>query len=139
MQLIMKIPFAPKNVLVVDDDPLVVTVLTHFLEEAGYAVTPAGNGREGLEQYRAGRCDVVITDRAMPEMSGEELAAELGLREPDLPIVLITGCREAIAYPDRYDAILIKPFRSDELLNCVAQLLELEPEPSVAMKTGAVE
>jgi CheY-like chemotaxis protein len=115
---------ASKNVLLVDDDPLLVTVLTHILEGAGYGVTAAENGRHGLEQFRAAPCDVVIADRAMPELSGEEMAREIRTRKPALPIILITGCREAIAHPERYDAILIKPFRSDALLDCLSRLLD---------------
>jgi DNA-binding NtrC family response regulator len=120
----MKPNFATKNVLLVDDDPALITLLTEVLEAAGYFVESAGNGRKGLERQQARRWDVVISDRAMPEMSGEEMARRIKMRQPDLPIILITGCREAIRQPDQYDAILIKPFRFDALLTCVSNTIE---------------
>ena len=127
--------FTSKTVLVVDDDPLLVTVLTHILEGAGYRVISAENGRRGLEAFRAApHCDVAIADRAMPEMSGEEMAIEIRKQEPDFPIILITGCREAIARPELYNAILIKPFQSDALLDCLAKLLGIEPQPRTSRK-----
>ena len=104
-----------------------VTLLTQVLEEAGYSVEAAENGREGLDRHEAARWDAVIADRAMPEMSGEEMAQQIKMREPNLPIILITGCREAISRPEQYDAILIKPFRFDALLTCLSNALEGHP------------
>jgi len=123
----MNAPFAHKNVLLVDDEPSVVTVLKKFLERAGFHVESAENGKRGLERQQTGNWHVVITDRAMPEMDGEEMAKQIKMRDPNLPIILITGNREAVTRPDQYKAILIKPFRCDTLLNCLSNTLNGNP------------
>jgi len=113
-----------KNVLLVEDDPALGAVLKQVLERADYVVESAENGRKGLERHQTAKWDVVISDRVMPEMSGEEMTKQIKMREPNLPIILITGCRESISQPEQYDAILIKPFRADALLTCLSNTLE---------------
>lgn len=128
----MNATFQYKNLLLVDDEPSLVTVLKGFLEEEGYFVESAENGKMGLQRYQGARWDVVITDHAMPEMNGEEMAKQIKLREPNLPIILITGCREAITNPDQFDAILLKPFRFAALLTCLSNTLESNSRASSA-------
>jgi len=130
--------FAPQYVLLVDDEPSLVAVLKQVLEDAGYFVGSAENGRKGLELHQAGNWDVVISDRAMPEMSGEEMTKQIKRRQPDLPVILMTGCREAIIQPEQYDAILIKPFRFDALLTCLSKTFEGHPIASSAGALGFV-
>src|SRR5690606_28804707 len=61
---------APLRVLVVEDEPLVREVLSVYLSEDEHIIEVAENGREGLEKFQAGEYDLVLTDRAMPEMNG---------------------------------------------------------------------
>ena len=72
----------PLRVLVVEDEPLVREVVSVYLHEDGHSVETAGNGREGLEKFKGGAFDVVLTDRAMPEMNGDQLAAQIKLLNP---------------------------------------------------------
>ena len=65
------------TILIIDDEEIVRVLLRSALEEAGYEVTEAANGREGLELYRQRPIHLVITDILMPEMNGLDMLLEL--------------------------------------------------------------
>jgi len=79
-------------VLVVDDDPLVLTSTAAMIEDLGYRALQAESGASALEELRAGAAvDLVITDHGMPGMTGLQLAGELRRLRPGLPVILATG------------------------------------------------
>ncbi len=114
---------SPKKVLVVDDDAGVVILTKRFLAIGGYEATGAADAAEALRLVESESWDLVITDRSMPGMDGEELAERIKYRTPKVPIIVITGFPNSVLHPDRVDAILRKPFQSAELLAQVEQLL----------------
>lgn len=118
------LPSAGKlTVLAVDDDPLVLFNTTAILEELGHHVIEAHSGAKALEAFRANkRIDLVITDQAMPLMTGVELAKEIRSLAPNIPIVIATGYAELPTDADKQLAILQKPFRSKELSNLIQGL-----------------
>jgi len=79
------------NILIVEDDALVRTLLDQFLTSKGYTVTLASNGREGLSSIQQKRPDLMITDMIMPEMDGMELIEIVHKADPDLPIISMSG------------------------------------------------
>jgi putative two-component system response regulator len=81
------------QILIVDDDEIALMVLDEALGKAGYEVITARNGREALEQLRAGRCRLVITDWEMPEMNGLDLcrAIRTDLLRGYIYIILLTS------------------------------------------------
>ena len=79
------------HILVVDDEPLMRELVTRYLTGDHHLVETAANGREGLEKFHANHYDLVITDRAMPEVTGEQLAAAIKEKTPDKPVILMTG------------------------------------------------
>lgn len=81
----------PLRVLVVDDEPAVRQVLAAYCETDRHAVERAKTGTEALERLRARRFDGVLTDRAMPRMGGDELAAMIKREWPETPVILATG------------------------------------------------
>ena len=87
---------APRHhVLLVEDEAAVRTSTTRLLENVGYRVTACASAREALERLGAGeRVDVVLTDAAMPETDGHELALRIAGRWPALPVVLMSGYAE---------------------------------------------
>jgi DNA-binding response OmpR family regulator len=111
------------KVLVVDDEPTILFTLKRILEQAGYDVHTAQSGREGWQTFQEGRWDLVTVDRSMPDMNGEEVAAEIRRIAPKTPIVLITGFTGAVVRTWLFDAILGKPFRAVELLEHFRQVL----------------
>jgi PAS domain S-box-containing protein len=80
-------------VLVVDDEPMIAEYLRELLSGWGLAVTVATHPHEASAWYREDpdRVDIVVTDHAMPQQTGLELARELTLQRPDLPVLLHTG------------------------------------------------
>jgi CheY-like chemotaxis protein/anti-sigma regulatory factor (Ser/Thr protein kinase) len=101
------------RVLVVDDAPEMTQMITLLLGAAGHLATCAATGREALDLLRREPFDVVLTDRAMPGMAGDELAAEVKRLRPGLPVVMLTGygalMHAAAETPVGVDAVLTKP------------------------------
>jgi len=79
------------RVLLVEDEISVRKIVTQQLTGDGHTVDSAENGLEGLEKFVTQWFDLVITDRAMPEMGGDQLAAAISRLAPDKPIVMLTG------------------------------------------------
>jgi DNA-binding response OmpR family regulator len=113
-----------RRVLVVDDDAMVREVISTYLTEDGYTVELAVNGRDGLEKFNAGQFDIVLTDRSMPEMEGDELAREVKKKNPDVPVILLTGFGDIMAVtgekPAGVDVVMCKPFTMAGLQNTLA-------------------
>ena len=108
------------HLLLVDDDPLVLASTAAMIEDLGHHVLEADSARQALALLRTGRAvDLVITDYAMPVMTGVQLAAEVQRLRPGLPVVLATGYAE-LPGDDEAGAApglprLIKPFSAEAL------------------------
>jgi PAS domain S-box-containing protein len=113
------------HVLVVDDEPGVLAVTTACLQVDGHTVTTADGGRAALAELRDGHFDLVITDRAMPDMSGEQLAQAIKAVAPRVPVIMLTGfgnlMRASNEQPAGVDALAAKPIT----LAALRQALEL--------------
>jgi two-component system, cell cycle sensor histidine kinase and response regulator CckA len=117
-----------RTVLVVEDEPLVLSFIRSVLLRQGYSVLEATDGVEALEQYRRTPCDIVITDLRVPGLRGDELLLRLRAETPELPAVLTSGFidREALD-PRVFDGptrLLDKPFSPPELLDAVTSVEE---------------
>lgn len=80
-----------KRVLIVEDDPQVMEMLAETIEQEGYAVLRAENGKTALESVAAEKPDAVVTDIVMPGLDGVELIHSLHKTDPDLPVIAISG------------------------------------------------
>ena len=82
------------TVLVAEDDPLVLEVVTRLVREGGYDTIPARDGREawGIFQRAKPPIDLVLADVVMPHVSGTELAARVAAMQPELPVILMSAC-----------------------------------------------
>jgi CheY-like chemotaxis protein/anti-sigma regulatory factor (Ser/Thr protein kinase) len=116
-------PARPLRILVVDDDPLARTAVTEQLGSEGHAVEAAAGGAEALERFTAGRFDMVITDRAMPGMGGDQLAITLRRLSPRTPIVMLTAFGELMdargELPAGVDAVVSKPVTLSALARAI--------------------
>ncbi|MBB5754929.1 hybrid sensor histidine kinase/response regulator [Prosthecomicrobium pneumaticum] len=114
-------------VLAVDDDAIVLANTAALLEDLGCTVHQAASGAEALAVLEAGTpVDLVITDQAMPRMTGMELAAVLRTRWPALPIVLATGYADLPAGELRLPR-LPKPFSQQDLARMVREVAAQPP------------
>lgn len=114
------------SVLVTEDEALVRAIAVEILQDAGYEVHQAGDGRQALDVLEARSVDLLITDIQMPRMNGYQLAEQALERWPDLKILLVTGyTRENEPEIVRRAQLrtLQKPFDVDRLPGLVAELL----------------
>ncbi len=114
---------APRRILVVDDEPFVCDAVRMMLVFDGHQVDTAGSGREALDLFDKGRYDLVITDYAMPEMKGDQLAQMLKSRVPGQPVVMITAYAEMLNLNKNplhgVDHVISKPFLLENLREAI--------------------
>jgi len=109
----------PLRILAVDDEPAILQLISAHLWLDGHSVGTADDGVEALAQFLQGPWDVVLTDRLMPKMGGEHLAAAIKKVNPETPVIMVTGSLEP--KPDEelrlpnVDKIVLKPFSSERL------------------------
>jgi DNA-binding response OmpR family regulator len=115
-----------KSVLVVDDEPKILTVVRDYLADAGFSVTTAVDGPSALDRARAVRPDLVVLDLGLPGLDGLDVARELQRRGP-VPIIMLTARGDEV---DRVlglelgaDDYLVKPFSPRELVARVRAVL----------------
>jgi CheY-like chemotaxis protein len=111
------------KVLVVDDDVLVAMNTTAMLEDLGHEAVEVHSARQALETLESNGFDLVITDQAMPHMTGSQLVSEARAKWPDLPIILATGYAELPEDADRTLARLNKPFMQTDLERVLKQVV----------------
>lgn len=113
------------HILVVDDDPGILRIVSTILISEGYRVETAANGEEALRQVDADPPSLVLLDMRMPIMDGWEFAREVRGRGCDkLPILVMTAARDARRWADeiKADGYLAKPFDLDTLLDEVERV-----------------
>ena len=117
-----------ERVLVIDDEPSVADALRVILEDEGFAVVVASNGREGLEQASRASFRVTITDLRLPDMDGLEVLGACRENNVGGAVILITsyGTPEILARARDLGAagFIAKPFMPSEILQLVAAALE---------------
>ena len=117
-------------VLCADDDEDILSLVTLRLERAGYDVARAGDGEEAIEKARALRPAVAVLDVMMPRLTGLEVLAALRADASfeDVKVVLLSARVQegdiARGLDAGADAYLAKPFRADELVTAIQELLE---------------
>jgi len=116
------------KLLIIDDDEHVLAKLCYFFNEKKYNVTSAANGFEALKLIENDQqaFDLIITDIVMPQMSGVGLISIIKKKNPDTPVIAITGWGEypeAFATESQADKVLSKPFGLNELDNTINELI----------------
>ncbi|MCK5301640.1 MAG: response regulator [Candidatus Thorarchaeota archaeon] len=117
------------NILIVDDDPLVLKVVAGMLKAVGYSTITAQDGLEALEKYKENpdKVSLVLSDLAMPRMSGLQLAEELLADNPNLKIIIMSGYmqEEPEIDPDEFGlaAWLEKPMTAARLTAAIQPIV----------------
>ena len=112
-----------KRILVVDDEPMIVSLLSTILREKGWDVTEARSGTDGIDQLDRVRFDVILTDLVMPGDSGIDLLRAAKEIHPDVEVILMTGYATADTAIEamRNGAFhyIMKPMKVEEVVNLV--------------------
>lgn len=115
------------RILLIDDEEILLEVISELLGSGGHVVDNFAEPKSALEQFKTRDYDLVITDRAMPGMSGDQLAAEMKKLKPETPIFMVTGfgglIKESGEMPPNIDEVLGKPLPLDVLNLKLAELL----------------
>lgn len=112
------------RILIVDDDPILLTLLSDTLGAIGYVVRAASNGNEALELLRDNQFDLMITDIKMPDIDGLQLLKKVKRHYADIPVLFITGVTsEEIMASTAADGFLAKPFRISQIETLIEETL----------------
>jgi CheY-like chemotaxis protein len=115
-------PVGSRTILLVDDDPAVRSVTLQMLQSLGYAVRQAGSGLQAMEMLGPD-IDLVLTDFAMPGMTGSELATLVHHTYPDMPILFLTGYADIDVLGLEGSSVVQKPFSESDLMTKLHQAL----------------
>lgn len=116
------------KLLVIDDEEWTRVVLSRALSAEGHNVVTAGGGVEGINLFKAGKFDVVILDRAMPQMTGDEVAARIAAEESGVAVIMLTGFGDIMKEKGEevkgVDLILSKPITILDLKTAIGRALK---------------
>ena len=123
---------ARPTLLVVDDEPHVLSALERTLRREPYDVVVARSGEEALARIDAGGISAVLSDQRMPDISGIRLLEEIRARSPEVARLLLTGLSESLSRPDLdvagVAAVIPKPWEQAELRQRIAEAMHLVGE-----------
>lgn len=124
-------PPAPGSVLVVEEEDTIRVAVVGALSEAGHRVEAAVDATSALERLARGGIDVVVTDLALRDRSGLQLAAAVKQRSPGAAVVLLTGWGRRL-HEERVrgagvDVMVVKPVQAERVRTAVAEALRLRP------------
>jgi CheY-like chemotaxis protein len=133
-------PGGRETILIVEDDHAVMRATAATLKKGGYTILTAANGDEAcrLVQRHSGDIDLVLSDVVMPQLGGPELAEFLATARPDTPVIFMTGYSDYPIVTENGDnriakrRAIMKPFRPNELLSIVREVLDGRAQPSAA-------
>ncbi len=116
-------PMRPLRVLVVDDQAGICEIVSAYLAEDRHIVETASGGRQAMAKFLSGHFDLVITDRAMPEFNGDELAAAIKRMQPHEPVIMLTGFADLLQElgerTECVDLVVSKPARLEDLRRAI--------------------
>ena len=130
IQIENSVPSGTGHILLVDDENSIITMERRMLERLGYEVTSHTSSHEALEAFRVNpeKFDLVITDMAMPNMSGDKLSAKLYKIRPDIPVLICTGYSETMSEEKAaflgIRGFLLKPIGMKDLAQKIREILK---------------
>ena len=120
------------RILVVDDDESVRKILTIILEEKGYVVDTAENGKEAIEKSKTKFYNLSLIDIRLPDVEGTKLLTAIHETTPKMVKIIVTGypsLQNAIeAVNEGADAYVVKPFNMESVLNTIKEYLKKQQE-----------
>ena len=126
------LPTGSERILLVDDDPMLVEMVTSKLEKLGYQTTATTNPVEALRMFHDNpeRFDLVFTDLAMPVISGAELTQKVKLIRPDIPVIVCTGSGQLLTHEKILELgvakVIYKPLFIKEIAETLREVLDTD-------------
>jgi two-component system chemotaxis response regulator CheY len=118
------------RVLAIDDSETMLSMVKQTLEMGGYEVDVAKNGQEGVEKFKGGQFQLIVTDINMPIMDGISLIKEVRKLDQEVPVITLTTESEDQMKQKGYEAgangWIVKPFRPAQFLDIIKQILSAE-------------
>jgi DNA-binding response OmpR family regulator len=118
----------PKLILAIDDEPEILNIIKECLEMEGFQVLTAPGAKEGIKLYeeRGSEIGVVLLDYLMPDMTGDLVFECLRQKNPNVRVILLTGCEDSVArkmFETGLRGLIQKPFYIDDLVNRIREEL----------------
>jgi CheY-like chemotaxis protein len=114
------------RVLAIDDQAVILDLISAMCQSMGFYVQTAPSGLEGLKMAAGGKFDIILTDLAMPDITGLEVARQVRAHQPTVPIILVTGWEAGLDQSEVEAAgiteVLLKPFRIEQLTDIIRSL-----------------
>jgi CheY-like chemotaxis protein len=124
------VPEGTESILFVDDEKVLANLASEMLEQLGYRIRTSTSSVEALSLFRTAphEFDLIITDYTMPQMTGVDLATEILLIRPDMPIILCTGfsekVNEAVTRKTGIKELVMKPFSMRSIAKVIRRALD---------------
>jgi len=133
MEAALEISKEPPRALVVEDERDLTTLIAYHLERHGIKTTTAADGEIGLMLATRNEFDIIILDLMLPSVSGLEISRQLHARKkPTPPVIIVTAVSPEIVATIREklfaEEVIFKPFKPQELVNCVISLIRRQQE-----------
>ena len=121
------------KLLVVDDNPVILQILSSIITHFGHGVDEAGDGLEAIRLLQHGRYDIVVTDADMPRVDGIQLCRFVKGQRPDIRVIGMSGDLSALKEMKNAgaDICLSKPFGLDELQVAIESRFQASPSPGM--------
>ena len=119
-------PDKGKTILLAEDEQVVRTLVLTVLQQSGYHVITGVDGKDALEKSRLfkGTIDLLLSDVNMPHMTGIELATQMQIERPLIPVLLMSGMAARLSPLNEGWQVLLKPFMCDMLRRTIQHLLQ---------------
>jgi signal transduction histidine kinase len=131
-------PLAPLRVLAIDDEARSRDLIASLLRADGHEAETAEGGDEGVEMFREGAFDLVITDRAMPLLSGDEVAARIAKDRPGTPVIMLTGfgdiMKDKDEVPEGVTFVMSKPVTRRDLRHVMTRVMSKASRGMISAK-----
>jgi len=119
------------NILLIDDDVNILDVVEDMLEFLNHSVTTALSGEEGIDKFKTGNYDLVITDLGMPDISGWDVTRMCKSFKPGIPVLMISGwgnqINDDMIAQSGLDGVVAKPFEIDKIKMTIQNILANKP------------